>query len=58
MKREIIRAKNSGFCYGVKRAIEIAEAEVQKHDIASDRKIYSCGPLIHNDTVTGELAEK
>lgn len=58
MKREIIRAKYSGFCYGVKRAIEMAEIEVEKHDASGGKRIYSCGPLIHNDTVTSELAEK
>lgn len=58
MKREVIRAKHSGFCYGVKRAIEMAEAEVEKHDSGDGRRIYSCGPLIHNDTVTGELGGK
>ena len=28
MKREIILAENSGFCFGVKRAIEKTEAEI------------------------------
>jgi len=57
-KREIIRAKNSGFCYGVKRAIDIANEEVEKHDAEGGRRIYSAGPLIHNDIVTDELASK
>ncbi|MBQ3122906.1 MAG: bifunctional 4-hydroxy-3-methylbut-2-enyl diphosphate reductase/30S ribosomal protein S1 [Firmicutes bacterium] len=57
-KREIIRAKNSGFCYGVKRAIDIANEEVEKHDAAGGKRIFSAGPLIHNDIVTDELASK
>ncbi len=51
---EIIRAPYSGFCFGVKQAIETAEKEADK----SNEKIYSFGPLIHNKGVTDELEEK
>lgn len=40
---EIIEAKNSGFCFGVKRSVDFAEKA-----IASDKKAYCLGPLIHN----------
>ncbi|MBR3785478.1 MAG: bifunctional 4-hydroxy-3-methylbut-2-enyl diphosphate reductase/30S ribosomal protein S1 [Firmicutes bacterium] len=52
---EIIRAKNSGFCFGVKQAIEKTEAQVEKN---RGKRIFTCGPLIHNQFVTGQLAEK
>lgn len=58
MKRKIIRAANSGFCFGVKRAIEAAEKAALDHDSSTGKKIYSCGPLIHNDIVTNELEAK
>jgi len=58
MKREIIRAENSGFCFGVKRAIEAAEKLIAERNEKGIGKIYSCGPLIHNDIVTRELEIK
>ena len=39
---EIVHAEHSGFCFGVKRAIQLAEAA------ALQGNAYSYGPLIHN----------
>ncbi|WP_034802083.1 bifunctional 4-hydroxy-3-methylbut-2-enyl diphosphate reductase/30S ribosomal protein S1 [Eubacterium sp. AB3007] len=51
---EIIRAKHSGFCFGVRQAIEKTYAQLdQEHRGA----IYTCGPLIHNTSVTDSLKE-
>ncbi len=75
MTKEIIRAPHSGFCFGVKRAIEAAEhalleeaayrqkqmetdLEKTEQPEKQDNRLYSCGPLIHNDIVTGELEAK
>ena len=57
---EIIRAENSGFCFGVKRALDIAEKEIEKKNLeaAGEERIYTCGPLIHNSLVINELKEK
>ena len=55
MEKKISIAKNSGFCFGVKRAMEKAEAEIEKR---AEGKLYTCGPLIHNAIVTDELASK
>lgn len=52
--KEIIRAPHSGFCFGVKQAIEKAEKEAEN----SEEIIYSFGPLIHNSGVTDELEKK
>ncbi len=54
---EINLAKNSGFCFGVKRAIDIAisEAEDSKN---KNKKIFTYGPIIHNDTVIEDLKAK
>src|SRR5665648_350375 len=54
---EIIRARNSGFCFGVRRAIEKTEDTIE-NNIGNARNIYTCGPLIHNKGVTDELAQK
>ena len=44
-------AKNAGFCFGVKRAIEKAYDTLSN----TNKKVYSIGPLIHNETVTNDL---
>lgn len=38
----IIVAAHAGFCFGVKRAVRLAEAAAEQHSV------YSLGPLIHN----------
>ena len=48
---EIIVGKTSGFCYGVKNAVEGAEKELEK----KDKKVYCLGELVHNKTVTDKL---
>lgn len=55
MKREIVIAKNSGFCFGVKKALDIAEEQIGKQ---REGALYTCGPLIHNSLVTDDLASK
>ncbi|MGN0143920.1 MAG: bifunctional 4-hydroxy-3-methylbut-2-enyl diphosphate reductase/30S ribosomal protein S1 [Clostridium sp.] len=49
--REVILAKNSGFCFGVQRAVDEA-LKIQKQ---YNRKIYTLGPLIHNNDVVRHL---
>lgn len=51
---EIIVGKNAGFCYGVKRAVEGAEEELQK----SDGQIYCLGEIVHNKDVVKDLENK
>ena len=48
-------AASAGFCFGVKRAIEMAYAEIEKNNGAP---LYSYGSLIHNKEVTRDLDEK
>ena len=58
-KKEILLAENSGFCFGVRQAIEKTEAEIKKKkEGGSKGRIYTWGPLIHNRTVTDDLREK
>jgi 4-hydroxy-3-methylbut-2-enyl diphosphate reductase len=47
----VLKAKRAGFCFGVKRAIDIAFRE------AEDNRggIYTVGPIIHNPQVVGDL---
>ena len=50
---EVIVAKSAGFCFGVKRAVETVYEEVGK-----GKKIYTYGPIIHNEEVVKDLEEK
>ncbi len=50
-------AEHSGFCFGVKEALKKAEQTIEENK-DKNVKIYTCGPLIHNKTVTDELQEK
>jgi len=51
---EIITADEAGFCFGVKRAIDIVRDAVAD----TDKKVYTLGPLIHNPQVVEELSKK
>ena len=53
--REVLRAPASGFCFGVKRAIDIANEQIK---MKKDKNIYTIGQLIHNKTVTDSLEKK
>ena len=44
---------NSGFCFGVVKAIEIAEKELE-----NDKKLYCLGDIVHNDAEVKRLEKK
>ena len=48
--REVILAKSAGFCFGVRRAVELAQQEAQ-----SGQPYVMLGPVIHNDHVIADL---
>ncbi|MBR1640581.1 MAG: 4-hydroxy-3-methylbut-2-enyl diphosphate reductase [Treponema sp.] len=52
---KIIRASVLGFCFGVRRAVELAEKALAENP---GKKVYSLGPLIHNENALQSLAEK
>ena len=49
---EVILADNLGFCYGVKRAIQLAEDSAVPGQV-----INTLGPIIHNPQMVAKLAE-
>jgi 4-hydroxy-3-methylbut-2-enyl diphosphate reductase len=51
---EIRIVKGAGFCFGVKRAIDIAFALAER----KQKGIYTLGPIIHNPQVVDKLREK
>lgn len=50
---KVILAESAGFCFGVQRAVEEAIKVQKKYD----KKIYTLGPLIHNNDVVNYLEE-
>lgn len=50
---EVILAKSAGFCFGVKRAVDRVYELAQ-----TSAKIYTYGPIIHNEEVVGDLEKK
>ncbi len=49
---EVILAKSAGFCFGVQRAVDTAYQHVE------DGKVYTYGPVIHNEEVVNDLMAK
>ena len=43
---KVVLAKHAGFCFGVERAVTMAEGALKKH-----QKVASLGPIIHNEQV-------
>lgn len=50
---EILLAKDMGFCWGVRRAIDIMEHAADQYG-----EIISVGPIVHNPQVVQQLEEK
>ncbi len=49
-------AEHSGFCFGVKRALEMTENEINKNKESKETfQVYTYGPLIHNKNVIDDL---
>ncbi|HHU23166.1 MAG TPA: bifunctional 4-hydroxy-3-methylbut-2-enyl diphosphate reductase/30S ribosomal protein S1 [Clostridiales bacterium] len=51
--KKLIVSKNAGFCFGVRRSVEMAEKALE-----SPEDCYCLGQLIHNDSVVGMLSKK
>ena len=47
-------AKSAGFCFGVKRAVNMVYEQIEKENLP----IYTYGPIIHNDEVVKDMEEK
>lgn len=52
---EVITAKNAGFCFGVKKAVDMVESQAKEN---TGKNIYTYGPIIHNEEVVKSLEEK
>ncbi len=54
MAKEIILADNAGFCFGVKRAVDMVAQYCSEEGV----KVYTLGHLIHNTDVIRRLEER
>lgn len=54
---KILTAKRAGFCFGVKRAVDMAFYAAQKNNKKKDN-VYTLGPIIHNPQVVEKLRSK
>ena len=52
---ELITSKNAGFCFGVKKAVDMVESQAKEN---TGKNIYTYGPIIHNEEVVKSLEEK
>src|SRR5437867_812628 len=50
-RRKIVLAEVAGYCFGVRRAVEMAEGERQRRS----GRLLTLGPLIHNEQVTERM---
>ncbi len=50
---EVILAQNAGFCFGVQRAVEKVYEQT-----GLGKRIYTYGPIIHNEEVVRDLEER
>ena len=46
----VVVAKNAGFCFGVRRAVDMARREARERG-----RVYTWGKLIHNEGVVNDL---
>ena len=51
---KIIAAKTAGFCFGVKRAVDMAFKTAKK----KQKGIFTLGPIIHNPQVIEKLKQE
>ncbi|MBR5742679.1 MAG: 4-hydroxy-3-methylbut-2-enyl diphosphate reductase, partial [Clostridia bacterium] len=50
--KELLVAQSAGFCYGVARAVRLAE------EAAAEGPLFTLGKLVHNRGVVESLREK
>lgn len=54
---EVILAKSAGFCFGVEKAVDQVYEQIKRR-AADDSRIYTYGPIIHNEEVVKDLSRK
>jgi (E)-4-hydroxy-3-methyl-but-2-enyl pyrophosphate reductase len=52
-KLEVLLARENGFCFGVKKAVELTEAAAE-----TGRPVHNLGQVVHNPTISERLAAR
>ena len=52
-KMKVTVAKTAGFCFGVRRAVDLAYREAE-----GENRVFTLGPIIHNETVVEDLKRR
>src|SRR5438067_10398944 len=50
---EVLLARENGFCFGVKKAVELTEAAAE-----TGKRVYNLGQVVHNPTISARLSER
>src|SRR5712692_7138708 len=50
---EVLLARENGFCFGVKKAVELTEAAAE-----SGRPVFNLGQVVHNPKISERLAAR
>src|SRR5438093_4015166 len=50
---EVLLARENGFCFGVKKAVELTEAAAE-----SGKRVHNLGQVVHNPIISQRLAER
>src|SRR5258708_14170699 len=50
---EVLLARENGFCFGVKKAVELTEAAAE-----SGRQVFNLGQIVHNPKISERLAAR
>jgi 4-hydroxy-3-methylbut-2-enyl diphosphate reductase len=50
---EVLLARENGFCFGVKKAVELTEAAAE-----TGRRVHNLGQVVHNPTISKRLQER
>ena len=51
---EVLTAESAGFCFGVRRAVDLVREQCEK----KDGPVYTYGPIIHNEQVVQDLEKE
>ncbi|MBE6712204.1 MAG: bifunctional 4-hydroxy-3-methylbut-2-enyl diphosphate reductase/30S ribosomal protein S1 [Ruminococcaceae bacterium] len=51
---KILLSEHAGFCFGVRRAVDLLEKEIQR----ADKEIFTLGHIIHNEDFNESLARR
>lgn len=54
---EVILAEHAGFCFGVQRAVDTVYEQIAGRE-KEGRRIYTFGPIIHNEEVVDDLQRR